>query len=400
MNSAKHYLLNEMVEATIQTQNFLANIFRSKNKELSHKFVSFLCENLSILDYRIIYDLIAIHGQTDTLLVWSLLNQDFEKAIELCIELKNYNQVFDILTQTRNPQFCRFFPVLFRYNPEKMVDCLIDSSIYIDPTKLLHCLLKYPIPSIRYIEHYVINLKNVNPNIHNLLLYLYANHEHQKLFKFVTAPSIYFDINYAHRLCTSMNHYKALIPICCLMGFYEDALDIALQFELSIFDLPIWEHPKDLESRQKLDFKIAQYLFANHKAEKALQILSLYPLECVLPLLPDSFELNVLHKFFDAYEDEMTRLNQTMQKYIIIANRLRDDLNTNRFIILPSDKKCDCCNNLLISDYQIFGCSHAFHDKCCEKECKLCGPDAIELIAHSLLDGATNREKIEWLIQN
>lgn len=131
--------------------------------------------------------------------------------------------------------------------------------------------------SIRYLEHVIFSLHQVDPAVHNALLTLLATHaptsgendnnEDNLLHFLQTAPEDedtgrpYFDLDYALRVCKANKRVRARVEIYSKMGLYETSVELALQsgdIELAKYnaDLPADD---DLQ-RKKLWLKIAKHV--------------------------------------------------------------------------------------------------------------------------------------------
>lgn len=154
----------------------------------------------------------------------------------------------------------------------------------LQPRRLVPALVQAGTPqattiqqSIKYLEHVIFSLHQVDPAVHNALLTLLATHapatgeaddnEDNLLHFLQTAPEDedtgkpYFDLDYALRVCKANKRSRACVEIYSKMELFETSVELALQsgdIELAKYnaDLPA----EDDIQRKKLWLKIAKHV--------------------------------------------------------------------------------------------------------------------------------------------
>jgi vacuolar protein sorting-associated protein 18 len=369
---------------------------------------------LKKLDPATTFNLISSHGRTKELLFYATLIKDYDKVIGYHVQHAEYEKALDVLVQQRDSRlFYKYSPVLMAHCSAKLVTVLmrLDKDV-IEPRQLIPALLRYkptPLPStpttnssadpnqaIRYLQYCVQQLRSKDPAIHNMLLSLYAETENDAaLMTFLQQQQkeIYFDLEYALRLCMKHNKQRACVLLYSRMGLFEEAVELALKVDIDlakqIADMPMPEDDvvsfsssvtTQNDTRKKLWLRIARHVVEDQKdITKAMEFLKdrndLLKIEDILPFFPD-FVL------IDDFKDEICRSLQEYNKHIEdlehemaeatkSADAIRQDIEKlkNKYGFVNSNQVCDICKFPILSRaFYLFPCQHVFHRSCLSNE--------------------------------
>uniref|UniRef100_H3A4C1 Vacuolar protein sorting-associated protein 18 homolog n=2 Tax=Latimeria chalumnae TaxID=7897 RepID=H3A4C1_LATCH len=361
-----------------------------ETKEEFHKFLSSSRIKECLFSNRtIIYDLLASHGNTEDMVFFAVIMQDYERVIAHHCQHDDYDAALNVLSKHCNEElFYKFSPVLMQHIPKKLVDAWILMGSRLDAKRLIPALVNYSQiggtqqtnEAIRYMEFCVYQLEVTEQAIHNYLLSLYAEYRPESLLSYLeeagTNPSmIYYDLKYALRLCAERGHHRACVHVYKIMELYEEAVDLALQVDVdlakSCADLP----EDDEELRKKLWLKIARHVVQEEKdVKKAMVCLSscsLLKIEDVLPFFPDFVTIDhfkeAICSSLEEYNKHIEDLKKEMEEATESAKRIREDIQEmrNKYGVVEAHEKCAACDfPLLNRPFFLFLCSHMFHYDC------------------------------------
>ncbi|XP_068109477.1 vacuolar protein sorting-associated protein 18 homolog [Hyperolius riggenbachi] len=335
-----------------------------------------------------VYDLLASHGDTENMVYFSVLMQDYERVVAHHCQHDDYDDALGVLTKHRDEKlFYKFSPVLMQHIPKKVVDSWIMMGKRLDPKNLIPALVNYSHSAvthineaIRYMEFCVFELKETEQAIHNYLLSLYAQFRPESLLSYLeiagTNPNtIHYDLKYALRLCAEHGHHRACVHVYKVMELYEEAVDLALKVDVDLAktcaDLPAY----DEELNKKLWLKIARHVVQEEKdVKKAMVCLSscnLLKIEDILPFFPDFVTIDhfkeAICNSLQAYNQHIEELKQEMEDATLSAKRIREDMQEmrNKYGSVDPQDKCTSCDfPLLNRPFYLFLCGHMFHYDC------------------------------------
>ena len=124
--------------------------------------------------------------------------------------------------------------------PRRFVDSIIRQGSSLIPVKLIPSLVvsyrdDQELEAIRYLEYCVKNMGSKERAIHNYLLSLYIKHQKENVLKYLdwsgnNQDEIFYDINYALRLCTEEQEHlrSACVRLHCILGQLDQAVELAL----------------------------------------------------------------------------------------------------------------------------------------------------------------------------
>lgn len=91
---------------------------------------------------KVIYELMASHGDNGNLIKLTMLNEDFENVIMMHLYKGQYMEALEVLKrQSNNELFYRHCPILMEEIPTNTVNVLISRGKYLQPSKLLPALV-------------------------------------------------------------------------------------------------------------------------------------------------------------------------------------------------------------------------------------------------------------------
>ncbi|KAM9294249.1 vacuolar protein sorting-associated protein 18 homolog [Gastrophryne carolinensis] len=335
-----------------------------------------------------IHDLLASHGDTENMVYFAVLMQDYERVVAHHCQHDDYEEALNVLTKHRDEKlFYKFSPVLMQNIPKKVVDSWIMMGKRLDPKNLIPALVNYSHSAgthieeaIRYMEFCVFELRETEQAIHNYLLSLYAQFRPGSLLSYLeiagTNPNvIHYDLKYALRLCAEHGHHRACVHVYKVMELYEEAVDLALKVDVdlakSCADLP----SDDEELMKKLWLKIARHVVQEEKdVKKAMVCLSscnLLKIEDILPFFPDFVTIDhfkeAICSSLQEYNQHIEELKQEMEDATLSAKRIREDMQEmrNKYGSVDPQDKCRSCDfPLLNRPFYLFLCGHMFHYDC------------------------------------
>ncbi|KAL4070829.1 Pep3/Vps18/deep orange family-domain-containing protein [Scleroderma citrinum] len=363
-------------------------------EDLRHFFETYKAN----LDRNTMYELIQGHGRTDMLLFYATVVGDFERVIQNWILDEEWSKAIDALTRQSDLElYYRFGTILTRHTPKEMVDAWLRQP-NLDPLRLIPSLLQLqhlprdPLSSnqaVRYLNHVVFQQCNTSSIIHNLLVTFHSlpsstlPNDDGPLLRFLTiAPcdplsgKPYYDLDYALRLCKRSGRTQACVHIYAKMGLYENSVDLALEkgdLELAKINADMPEGDPSL--RKKLWLKIARYVVQDKKdiksAMRFLEDTDLLKIEDILPFFPDfvvidDFKEEIAHAL-EGYSAHIDELKREMEEATRTAESIKKDLTElrSRFVTITAEETCSACFQLLMMrQFYVFPCQHAFHADC------------------------------------
>nr|XP_033808678.1 vacuolar protein sorting-associated protein 18 homolog isoform X2 [Geotrypetes seraphini] len=388
-------LITWLTELYLNRLGFLESDISKRNlylemREEFRKFLSSPKNKDCLFNNRAsIHDLLASHGDTEHMVYFAVLMQDYERVISHHCQNDDYDEALNVLSRHRDEKlFYKFSPILMQHIPKKLVDAWITMGKRLDARNLIPALVNYSQiggteqinEAIRYMEFCVYELQEKEQAIHNYLLSLYAQCRPDSLLPYLeqagTNPArIHYDLKYALRLCAEHGHHRACVHVYKVMELYEEAVDLALQVDVdlakSCADLP----EEDEELQKKLWLKIARHVVQEEKdVKKAMVCLSscnLLKIEDILPFFPDFVTIDhfkeAICSSLEAYNKHIEELKKEMEEATQSAKRIREDMQEmkNKYGLVEPHEKCVACNfPLLNHPFYLFLCGHEFHYDC------------------------------------
>lgn len=205
-----------------------------------------------------------------------------------------------------------------------------------------------------------------------------------------------YDLKYALRLCAEHGLQRACVHIYTTMGLYDEAVDLALQFDTELAKQNADKPDKSNEElKKKLWLKIARHVVEKERdIKRAMEFLQECPLlkiEDILPFFPDFVTID---NFKDAictslqeYNQHIESLKTEMDEATESACEIRAEINSfrGRYAVVRSQDKCSACGYpLMIRAFYLFPCAHRFHADCLVAEVLPHLPDKVRARASEL----------------
>ncbi|CAB4006497.1 vacuolar sorting-associated 18 homolog [Paramuricea clavata] len=224
---------------------------------------------------RTAYELIASHGDVENLIFLAMLMKDFERVIHHHIQHDDYRAALEVLKKQNEPDlYYKFSPVLMQHIPEDTVNAWIEQMKRLDPRKLIPALVYYEQKedkalieqAVRYLDFCVEILGVRDQAIHNYLLSLYVKQlDDVSLMRYLQLQGqdrdeVSYDLEYALRLCSEHDLKPACVHIYSTMGLYEEAVDLALLFDVELAKIQASKPDDDEALQKKLWLRIARHV--------------------------------------------------------------------------------------------------------------------------------------------
>lgn len=338
---------------------------------------------------KVIYDIIASHGDHHNLTTLTTINEDYEDVIKHYIEQNEFEDALETLKiQKRADLIYIYAPIVMEELPKDTIQMLMDRGRSFNVVKLLPTLLcvksdKHRMEVVRYLEFAIHSLSIRDQSIHNYLIQLYAKYKDtRKLMNYLETQGkevsmIQYDVHYALRLCKEFEIKEACVFLYCLLEFYQQAVDLALTFNLQLAHQTA-SQPTDSDVRRKLWLIIAEHEIAGKEnIQEAMELLKqcdLLKIEDLLPFFPDFQKIgHIKEAICDSlkeYNKKIQEQKREMEECAEAAENVRKAIQSfkNRSVTISSQDNCSACGTfLLLKAFCIFPCSHKFHSDCLEK---------------------------------
>lgn len=187
--------------------------------------------------------------------------------------------------------------------------------------------------------------------------------------------SVPYDIRYAARICCELGLEKACVHLYSTMGMCEEAVDLALTFDVELAKQTTEKSELSDELRKKLWLRIAKHVITEHKDIKTVtQILEecdLLKIEDILPFFPDFVTIDhfkdAICSSLQEYNKNIELLKEDMKSATESAQQIRHEIKAfrNKFTIIRTQDKCIVCSYAILTRaFYAFPCNHLFHSDC------------------------------------
>lgn len=187
--------------------------------------------------------------------------------------------------------------------------------------------------------------------------------------------SIPYDLKYALRICTEYGLEKACVHLYSIIKMYEEAVDLALTFDVELAKDIADKTDSNEELRKKLWLKIAKHVVDKEKdVKKATQFLQeceLLKIEDILPFFPDFITIDhfkdAICSSLEEYNRHIESLKEEMKSATESASEIREEIKEfrNKFTIVKTTDKCIVCSYAILTRaFYVFPCGHMFHSDC------------------------------------
>ncbi|KAF0974468.1 hypothetical protein FDP41_006500 [Naegleria fowleri] len=134
--------------SSLQQQQHLQQLsYEEQYKIAKQEFRDFLEQHKKYLNKETTFRLISSHGQTEEVIFFAMLIEDYERVISYCITEKDYKEALGILnkyctTRQYEDYFYKFAPILMQHLPKETVNMLTQKR-FLDSGKLIPALMRY-----------------------------------------------------------------------------------------------------------------------------------------------------------------------------------------------------------------------------------------------------------------
>jgi hypothetical protein len=396
--------LNELNSTMEQTQVtmlivwlfdlYLTEINRSsissleRQKEFDEFMRHPLVQNCLKNNRKVIYNIIASHGDNHNLTALTTINEDYEDVLNHYIQQNEYRDALDTLKiQKQTDLIYSFAPIVMEELPKETVQMFMERKRGLNAVKLLPALLclksdKHRVEIVRYLEFAIHSLSVQDQSIHNYLIQLYAKYKDcEKLMSYFETEGkelsmIHYDVHYALRLCKEFEIKEACVFLLCILEFWQQAVELALTFNSKLAQQTA-SQPQDRDLKRKLWLTIAEReIKGKENIQEALELLKICDLLRIEDLLPFFADFQKIDHFKEAICDSLKEYNQKineqkkeMKDCAEAAENVRKSIQAfkNRSVTISGQDKCSSCGTfLLLKPFFLFPCSHKFHADCLE----------------------------------
>jgi vacuolar protein sorting-associated protein 18 len=390
-----------MLDDTITTKAELAegmNTAESKDKlsAVREEFHEFTKKYKTDLDVKTTYEIISSHGREEELLFFATVADDYNYVLSYWIQRERWEESLAVLKKQTDPSiFYRYSSVLMANVPAELVDILMRQS-NLDPQRLIPALLNYnkivtaqapttqPNQAIRYLNFVINNLASFDPSIHNTLISILAaspSPDESALLIYLRTqsylPEPCYDADFALRLCIQHRRVQSCVHIYTSMSQFSRAVDLALKHNaVDLASQTADQSTADPALRKKLWLKIAKVVIANSpgNVKTAIEFLKrceLLRIEDLIPFFPDFVVIDDFKEEICAALEEYSRsidaLKREMDEATLTAANIKQEIQAldRRYAIVEPGERCWICRlPLLMKQFFVFPCQHAFHSEC------------------------------------
>ena len=368
------------------------------------EFQDFVNKYKSDLDRKTTYEIISAHGREEELLFFANVVEDYNYVLSYWINRERWPEAMTVLTKQTDPEmFYRYSTVLMSHVAGDLIQVLMRQTA-LDTKKIIPALLNYnkvhggnvslaQNQAIRYLQFCINHTHTSEPAVHNTLISMYAAHPTQDetaLLQYLKSQSQnheqFYDADFALRLCIAHKRVQSAVHVYTTMRQYASAVDLALKYDEVELAAAVADRPdNDAILRKKLWLKVAKKVIGQNKSIKsAIEFLKgceLLRIEDLIPFFPDFVIIDDFKEEICAALEEYSRtidsLKQEMDESASTAQNIKSDilaLDQRYAIVEPGERCWECRLPLLMRQFFVFPCQHAFHADCLgEKVMKIAG---------------------------
>ncbi|KAK9814445.1 hypothetical protein WJX72_006013 [[Myrmecia] bisecta] len=395
---------------------------------LTEQLRAFLRANVDVLDVNVTISLLAGYGRMDDLMHYATYRHDNEAVVEYLMARGEASRALAVLRHPNVSQelFYKFAPVLMASAPRETVDAWMTGVPALDPRRLLPALMRFgevaasaecQAEALRYVHHCIGRLQTTDPAVHNLAVALISlqNDEAELLEYLNTSRDLLgrplYDPQFALRLARQRGRLQACVLLFCELAMYEDAVALALTFDLSLATAVAMRPEEEEALQRKLWLAIARDIISQqpgegqdeppgHNIKKINEFLreagGLIKIEDILPLFPDFVQIDnfkdAICQSLEDYNQQIEHLKGEMEDATRIADALRRDMAAleQRTATLDLSEPCARCQRAVgdappasagpsggaVPRFYLFPSGNAFHGVCA-------GAEVMDLVAPS-----------------
>ena len=359
------------------------------------EFQDFVTKYKPDLDRKTAYEIISAHGREEELLFYANVVEDYNYVLSYWVNRERWNEAMTVLKKQTDPQmFYRYSSVLMAHVAIELVEVLTRQT-NLDTKKIIPALLNYnrivgnTVPlkenqAVKYLRFCIDRELSSEPAVHNTLISMYAAHPTQDesaLLSYLKTQGDrgYYDADFALRLCIAHKRVQSAVHVYEMMHQYASAVDLALKYDevelaASVADQPDLDHA----SRKKLWLKVAKKVIGQNVGIKSaiefLKRCELLRIEDLIPFFPDFVVIDDFKEeicaALEQYSRQIDDLKREMDESASTAQHIKSDIKglDQRYAIVEPGERCWKCRlPLLMRQFFVFPCQHAFHADCLGK---------------------------------
>lgn len=400
--------LNSLDDAISATAENAEGITTEKKNEglaqIRKEFADFVSKNKADLDQKTTYEIISTHGREEELLSYATAIDDYSYILSYWIQRERWQDAMVVLKkQTDTEVFYRHASVLMEHVPTDFTEVLMRQT-GLDETRLIPALLNYnktaEVPlsqnqAVRFLLFCINHQATQEPSVHNTLISMYAAHptsDESALLAYLQSQSAaqeqIYDADFALRLCINHKRVRSAVHIYCSMSQFAAAVDMALRYDEVDLAAEVADRPEnDQVLRKKLWLKVAKKVMAKSQGISAamdfLRRCEFLRIEDLIPLFPDFIVIDdfkeEICEALEEYSRQIDNLRLEMDKSADTAQNIKEEIKAldQRYAIVEPGERCWICRlPLLMRQFFVFPCQHAFHADCLGRVVINMGPAA------------------------
>ncbi|DBA75172.1 hypothetical protein WJX77_011350 [Trebouxia sp. C0004] len=401
--------------------------------QLTQDLRAFLKRYVNVLDVNVTVSLLAGYGRLDDLMEYATYRKDWEAVVEYLMQRGEAERALPVLRRPGvSQELCyKFAPTLMLLAPRLTVDAWMTAQPPLDPPRLLPALLRFAeadappecqAQALRFVEFCIHHLENDDPAIHHLAAALYCLEEEEAplLQYLANARDLLgkplYDPQTALRLARQRNKLQACVQLLCDLNLYEDAVVLALSFDMALASATANRPEEEPALKRNLWLIIARHIVHQHPSqdqEVAIKQVNEFlresggviKIEDVLPLFPDFVKIDnfkdAICQSLEDYNKQIDQLKTEMEDATRIADALRKDMAAleHRAATLDLSEGCARCGVAVgepppatagisggaVPPFYLFPSGNAFHGTCLASEVMQVAPPPQQQRIHTLL---------------
>jgi hypothetical protein len=361
---------------------------------LRREFQEFVTKQKPDLDRTTTYEIISAHGREEELLFFANVVEDYNYVLSYWINRERWQEAMAVLKKQTDPEiFYRYSTVLMSHVATELVEVLMRQT-GLDIKKMIPALLTYnkvvgdglPLQqnqAIRFLQFCINHSHSIEPAVHNTLISMHAAHptkDESGLLAYLETQHSnhdqFYDADFALRLCITHKRVRSAVHVYSTMEQYASAVDLALKHDEVDLAADVADRPGiDQVLRKKLWLKVAKKVIGQNKSIKSaidfLKRCELLRIEDLIPFFPDfvvidDFKEEICAALED-YSRQIDELKREMDESANTAQHIKEDIQAldQRYAIVEPGERCWKCRlPLLMRQFFVFPCQHAFHADC------------------------------------
>lgn len=358
------------------------------------EFQDFVTRYKADLDRKTTYEIISSHGREEELLHFANVTEDYNFVLSYWVQRERWTEAMAVLKkQTKPEMFYKYSSVLMTHVAVDLIEVMMRQP-GLEPKNVIPALLNYnkttgstvPVSqnqAIRYLLFCINHQHSTSPAVHNTLISLYASHpspdESALLTYLETQEGNHeqnYDVDFALRLCITHKRVQSAVHVYCTMSQFVSAVDLALRHDAVELAAIVADRPgNDDALRKKLWLKVAKKVIGQSKGIKSamdfLKRCELLRIEDLIPFFPDfvvidDFKEEICAALED-YSRQIESLKTSMDSSATTAASIKTSIQAldSRYAIVEPGERCWKCRlPLLMRQFFVFPCQHAFHADC------------------------------------